>query len=106
MNGQGKMKKMFDKDNDDQLLANGANAVADSVNAEATTVDSNNETECCPKELVEDKLDDADVSDELRPLKKSKSSIDEASCSVEIANGMYIVVLVPFALVFLVNDGA
>lgn len=99
MNGQGKMKKMFAKDNDDQLLANGANA-------EATTVDSNNEMECCPKELVEDKLDDADVSDELRPLKKSKSSIDEASCSLEIANGMYIVVLVPFALVFLVDDGA
>lgn len=84
----GKTKKMMDKDNNDQLVANGTNAVVDSVNAEATAVDSNNEMECCSKELAEDKLDDdADVPDEFRPVKKSKSSSDEASCSLEIANG-------------------
>lgn len=88
------MKNFADKDNDDQPVANGSDVDRDNGNAEAIVVGSSNEVECCSQELADDKPDDTDVFDESRPIKKAKSSNDEAFGSGEIINGMPIFGLV------------
>lgn len=85
LQGQGKKTKMGDNDNDGQNAANGSEDV-DGNGCCRATADSSNELDCSVEVLEEDKPDEADVADELRPPKKTKCSIDE-TCPVPLNDG-------------------
>ncbi|XP_011088544.1 tRNA-dihydrouridine(47) synthase [NAD(P)(+)]-like isoform X2 [Sesamum indicum] len=83
--GQGKKKKMVENENDDKIVSNDSGDV-DGNGCCRATGDSSNDLDCAAEVLEEGKPDEADTTDELRPPKKTKSSIDE-TCSVLVNDG-------------------
>ncbi|XP_059647559.1 tRNA-dihydrouridine(47) synthase [NAD(P)(+)]-like [Cornus florida] len=89
-----KAKMLVDKKEGDQAASNGSCATAENGCTEVAG-DSVKKVECSPevpecssKAPVEDgSIDEAIVADELRPLKKSKSSMDDNCCPSEVNNG-------------------
>ncbi|KAL8060248.1 hypothetical protein ABFX02_02G012200 [Erythranthe guttata] len=82
---QGKKKNMGDNDSDGQVVING-NGDVDGKGCCRENPDSVNEVDCTAEVLEEDKPYEADVAEELRPPKKTKSSIDE-TCSEPLIDG-------------------
>ncbi|KAK6136656.1 hypothetical protein DH2020_029600 [Rehmannia glutinosa] len=76
---------MGDNDNDGQIVANGSGDV-DGNSCCKAPVDSSNKLDGVAEVLEEDKPDEADVGDELRPPKKTKCSVDE-TCSAPLNDG-------------------
>uniref|UniRef100_A0A5B7BA75 tRNA-dihydrouridine(47) synthase [NAD(P)(+)] n=1 Tax=Davidia involucrata TaxID=16924 RepID=A0A5B7BA75_DAVIN len=89
-----KMKMLADKEEGDQTASNGCSVTEENGCTEVSG-DFVNEVECSlevpecsPKALEEeDSVDGTFATDELRPLKKAKSSIDENCCPSEVNNG-------------------
>lgn len=90
MQGQAIKKKGGDNDNDGLIIVNGAEDV-DGNGCCRATADDSNELDCSAEVMEEDKPDDADGADELRPPKKTKCSIDE-TCSVPLEHGKLVTV--------------
>ncbi|KAL0334628.1 UNVERIFIED_CONTAM: tRNA-dihydrouridine(47) synthase [NAD(P)(+)]-like [Sesamum radiatum] len=89
MNGQGKKKKMVENENenenDGQIVKNDSGDI-DGNSCCRATGDSSNGVDCAAEVLEEDKPDEADATDELRPPKKTKCSTDD-TCSVLVNDG-------------------
>ncbi|GMP37701.1 hypothetical protein CsSME_00009276 [Camellia sinensis var. sinensis] len=81
-----KNKKLSDKEDDNQTTSNGSPATGENGCLEVAG-DSNNQMD---QQLAEEDASDDHpfASDELRPLKKVKSSVDEIDCPNEINNGV------------------
>ncbi|KAL2490609.1 tRNA-dihydrouridine(47) synthase [NAD(P)(+)]-like [Abeliophyllum distichum] len=83
-NAQLEKEKVMDSEKDDQIVAKGA-GVVDGIGCCNSAADANNEVERSFEALEDDKPDEASVADELRPLKRAKSSVDDMY-SVEVHN--------------------
>ncbi|KAL3515087.1 hypothetical protein ACH5RR_021989 [Cinchona calisaya] len=76
----GKMKILVDNEDNHVAPVNGP--VEGNGKDEAAEIGSVNDVNCCSELLEEDKPEDADAAEEIRPVKKAKSY-----CSDEINNG-------------------
>lgn len=74
--------KAMGNEKDNQIVANGA-GVVDGDGSCNSASEATNEVECSYEALEDHKPDEESVADELRPLKKAKSSVNDA-CSVEV----------------------
>ncbi|KAK4437682.1 hypothetical protein Salat_0102200 [Sesamum alatum] len=72
----GKKKNTVENENDGQIVNNDSGDV-DGNGCCRATGDSSNGLDCAAEVLEEDKPDETDAVDELRPPKKTKCSIDE-----------------------------
>lgn len=76
---------------DDQIVANGA-GIVDGNGCCNLASEAKNEVECSYEALEDLKPDEESVADELRPLKRAKSSVNDV-CSVEVDSGwLYFVI--------------
>lgn len=80
------MKKLVGSE-DNQVAANGS--AEESVKNEAAEIGSINDVNCCSELLEEDKPEDVNpATEEIRPVKKAKSSTDDYYHSSEVNNGL------------------
>ncbi|KAK4401441.1 tRNA-dihydrouridine(47) synthase [NAD(P)(+)]-like [Sesamum angolense] len=75
-----------ENENDGQIVKNDSGDV-DGNSCCRATGDSSNGVDCAAEVLEEDKPDEADAPDELRPPKKTKCSTDD-TCSVLVNDGV------------------
>lgn len=86
---QGKTKKLLDKE-DDQVLANVSQAVEENIVSKAPETCSNDQVNCASQLLEEDEPENANETEEPRPVKKTKPSTDESHCLIELNDGLSI----------------
>ena len=84
MMGQGKIKKLVDTE-DNQVATNGS--AEENAKKDSAEIGSVSDVNCCSELLEEDKPEDADATEDIRPVKKAKSSSDESYGSTEVNAG-------------------
>ncbi|OMO74420.1 tRNA-dihydrouridine synthase [Corchorus capsularis] len=82
--GPNKKKMLVDKE-EGEVVLNDSHAAAGETESKNAANDSVDCSEC--PLTAEDNLEEASATEELRPLKKAKSVVDENCCSDEVENG-------------------
>ncbi|XP_027162663.1 tRNA-dihydrouridine(47) synthase [NAD(P)(+)]-like [Coffea eugenioides] len=80
----GKIKKLVDTE-DNQVATNGS--AEENAKKDSAEIGSVSDVNCCSELLEEDKPEDADATEDIRPVKKAKSSCDESYGSTEVNAG-------------------